>query len=163
MLIMAALCLLPAIAMAVRPVAHHNHSPCVVKGRVYCDPCRAGFETPASIYLHGAKVRLECRHRHTQEVLYKDEAITDETGTYTMHVKDDQRDRVCDTILVSSPHKTCASPDSGRDRSRVVLTSNNGMVSSERIANNMGFMMDQPMAFCSQLLKQYELDDQDRF
>ena len=26
----------------------------VVTGRVYCDPCRAGFETPASTYIAGA-------------------------------------------------------------------------------------------------------------
>ena len=25
----------------------------VVTGRVYCDPCRAGFETPASTYIAG--------------------------------------------------------------------------------------------------------------
>ncbi|KAJ8430420.1 hypothetical protein Cgig2_025847 [Carnegiea gigantea] len=158
-MVIAALCLLPAIAMAVRPVAQ----PFVVKGRVYCDTCRAGFETTASIYLHGAKVRLECRHRHSQEVLYAAEATTDETGTYSIPVKQDQKDRVCETMLVKSSHSKCSSPDAGRDRSRVILTSYNGVVSYERFANNMGFMMDEPMAYCSQLLQQYELDDESRF
>jgi len=54
-MLIAAICLLPAIAMAVRPVAE----PFVVKGRVYCDTCRAGFETPASIYLHGILLLLD--------------------------------------------------------------------------------------------------------
>lgn len=44
-----ALCLLPAIAVAARP----TRTPFSVVGRVYCDTCQAGFETPASTYIAG--------------------------------------------------------------------------------------------------------------
>ncbi|XP_057533177.1 major pollen allergen Lol p 11-like [Amaranthus tricolor] len=149
------LCVLPAISMAARP----EKKPYCVRGRVYCDHCKAGFETPASTYLEGAKVKLECRHRHTQNVLYSAEAVTDATGSYKIFVHNDQKDNVCDTILVSSPHKTCSIPDQGRDRSRVVLTSYNGVVSYDRYANNMGFMVNEPLSFCSQLMQQYQLTE----
>lgn len=154
MMVAVALCLLAATAAA-RPVSN----PYVVRGRVYCDTCRAGFETSASNYLKGAKVRLECCQRHSNEVLYSAEAITDESGTFNIVVKEDQRDRVCDTMLVSSPDRKCALPDQGRDRSRVVLTSYNGMLSATRFANNMGFMVEEPMAYCAQLMQQYELTE----
>lgn len=43
------LCVVPAMVAAIRP----NKNPFCVKGRVYCDPCRAGFETPATAYIAG--------------------------------------------------------------------------------------------------------------
>ncbi|KAK9748962.1 hypothetical protein RND81_02G093200 [Saponaria officinalis] len=150
--------LLPIITMATRPVVKTKQPYCV-RGRVYCDTCRAGFETSASTYLQDAKVKLECRHRYTQEVLYEAEAITDATGTYKIYVDKDQKNNVCDTMLVSSPHRQCKLADPGRDRSRVVLTSNNGIVSNDRYANNMGFLMDQPMNFCAQLMQQYVVNE----
>lgn len=109
----------------------------------------------------GAKVKLECRHRHTQDVLYSAEAITDETGSYKIFVANDQKENVCDTMLLSSPHSRCNRADPGRDRSRVVLTSNNGVVETDRYANNMGFTTVQPMSFCGQVMKQYELTEDD--
>ncbi|XP_074272647.1 major pollen allergen Lol p 11-like [Silene latifolia] len=157
-LLIAVICILPALALATRPVQKNNHKFCV-RGRVYCDPCRAGFETPASTYLEGAKVKLQCRERNTQKVLYEDDAVTDATGTYKIYVDKDQKNNVCDTILVSSPHRRCKLADPGRDRSRVTLTSNNGIVSSERYANNLGFWMAEPMSFCAKLMKQYELTE----
>lgn len=47
-----ALFVLPAIAVAARPTRH----PLVVRGKVYCDPCRAGFETSASTFIAGNAV-----------------------------------------------------------------------------------------------------------
>lgn len=44
------LCALSAISMA---AARPEKKPYCVRGRVYCDPCVAGFETPASTYLQG--------------------------------------------------------------------------------------------------------------
>ncbi|KAK9757539.1 hypothetical protein RND81_01G169100 [Saponaria officinalis] len=152
------LCAIPTITVANRGIQKKNHPYCV-QGRVYCDPCRAGFETPASTYLQGAKVKLECRERNTQEVLYKAEAVTDATGTYKIYVDKDQNKNVCDTILVSSPHRKCKFADPGRDRSRVILTSNNGIVSNDRFANNLGFWVDQPMGFCAKLMQQYEVNE----
>ncbi|KAL9245155.1 hypothetical protein vseg_018837 [Gypsophila vaccaria] len=157
-MILMLVCLLPILTTATRPVVTKNHPYCV-SGRVYCDPCRAGFETSASTYLQGAKVKLECRDRYTQEVLYETEAVTDGTGTYKIYVDKDQKNNVCDTMLVSSPHRRCKLADPGRDRSRVVLTSNNGIVSNDRYANNMGFLMDQPLSFCAQLMQQYVVNE----
>lgn len=44
-----ALCFLPALVMSARP----NRNPFVVRGRVYCDTCLAGFETSASTFIAG--------------------------------------------------------------------------------------------------------------
>lgn len=46
--VLMALCVLPALVSA-RPM----RSNFIVQGRVYCDTCRAGFETSASTYIHG--------------------------------------------------------------------------------------------------------------
>lgn len=43
------MCVLPAMVAAIRPAK----SPFCVKGRVFCDPCRAGFETSATTYIAG--------------------------------------------------------------------------------------------------------------
>jgi len=43
------LCVLPVMVSAIRP----HLTPFYVKGRVYCDPCRAGFETPLTTYIAG--------------------------------------------------------------------------------------------------------------
>ncbi|KAH9625884.1 hypothetical protein KSS87_003398 [Heliosperma pusillum] len=114
----------------------------------------------SQVRVRGAKVKLQCRQRNTQEVLFESEGVTDATGTYKIYVDKDQQNNVCDTILVSSPHRRCKLPDPGRDRSRVTLTSNNGIVSNERYSNNLGFWMAQPMSFCAKLMKQYELTEE---
>lgn len=107
----------------------------------------------------GVKVKLECRHRQTQEVLYSAVATTDRTGSYKIFVENDQKENICDTMLLSSPHRRCKLADPGRDRSRVVLTSNNGVVSNDRYANNMGFTVEEPMSYCAQLMQQYQLTE----
>lgn len=94
------------------------------------------------------------------ELLYSQEATTDSTGTYNIPVSEYHQDEFCDAMLVSSPHPTCRTPSEGRDKARVILTRYNGIATDERFANSMGFMMEQPMAGCSQILQQYqELDD----
>nr|CAD1826880.1 unnamed protein product [Ananas comosus var. bracteatus] len=60
--------------------------PLRVQGRVFCDTCRAGFETPATTYLAGAKVRIECRARSTGIQTYNAEGSTDERGVYRIPV-----------------------------------------------------------------------------
>ncbi|KAG8043246.1 hypothetical protein GUJ93_ZPchr0849g2958 [Zizania palustris] len=52
-------------------------------GRVWCDTCRAGFETPASTYIAGAKVMVECKSKSTGTKIFSFEGQTDHTGTYT--------------------------------------------------------------------------------
>ncbi|KAJ4701295.1 Pollen-specific protein [Melia azedarach] len=102
-LLLIALCILPALVSASRP----TRNPFVVQGRVYCDTCRAGFETPATTYIAGAKVKVECKDRKTAELLYSKEGKTDSTGTYKIFVTEDHEDQFCDAILVSSPQTDC--------------------------------------------------------
>ncbi|KAK3011063.1 hypothetical protein RJ639_010738 [Escallonia herrerae] len=156
LILMIALCVLPALVIASRPAAN----PMILQGRVYCDTCRAGFETSATSYIHGAKVKVECKDRDTQKLLYNTEGTTDSTGTYTIMVKEDHNDQLCDAVLVSSPQSDCATADPGRDRAPVILTRYNGIVSDYRTANSMGFMKDEAISGCDKILLQYqEFDD----
>ncbi|XP_076958991.1 pollen-specific protein C13-like [Bidens hawaiensis] len=147
-LIVALCVLLPALISASRPMSR----PYVLQGRVYCDTCRAGFETSATTYIPRAKVRVECKDK-TQKLLYTAEGTTDATGTYYIKVNEDHGDETCDVVLVSSPMGDCKTADPGRDRARVVLTSYNGIVSDTRFANAMGFMKDEVMSGCTTLLQ----------
>ncbi|XP_068637312.1 protein DOWNSTREAM OF FLC-like [Aristolochia californica] len=151
-LIFIALCLLPALAAArsVRTVF-------TVQGRVYCDTCRAGFETPYTKYMPGAKVRVECKDRDTMKVLYTAEGITNKEGTYKILVANDHEDQICESVLVQSSQSECAAIEPGRERARVFLTNNNGIASPTRYANNLGFIKDAPIAGCAELLKQYQV------
>ena len=147
--LMLALCvLLPVLISAARPMSR----PFRLEGRVYCDTCRAGFETSATTYIPRAKVRVECKDKE-QKLLYSMEGTTDSTGTYHVLVNEDHGDETCDVVLVSSPMGDCMTADPGRDRARVVLTSYNGIVSDKRFANAMGFMKDEIMSGCTTLLQ----------
>ncbi|OVA14627.1 Pollen Ole e 1 allergen/extensin [Macleaya cordata] len=160
MLVLFALCVFPALISASRPVQNDQDS-LLVRGKVYCDTCQAGFETTACNFVAGAKVKLECKDRKTLKLLHRVDAVTDKTGSYEIKVAADHGDQLCETALVSSPDRYCAKFAPGRERARVILTSNNGIVSNVRYANNMGFMADQPMAGCAQVLKQYQEDEDD--
>ncbi|EEF48468.1 pollen-specific protein C13 [Ricinus communis] len=151
-ILLLALCVLPALVAAARPA----RNPFEVEGRVYCDTCRAGFETSKTTYVAGAKVRVECKDRKTMELVYSKEGTTDSTGTYRIHVDEDHQDQLCDAMLVSSPQHDCMKPSSGRDRARVILTNNNGIVSNKRYANSIGFMKEDAMSGCFELLRQYQ-------
>lgn len=98
---------------------------------------------------------MECKDRKTLDLVYSKEGTTDSTGTYAITVDEDHKDQFCDSVLVSSPHLDCRSPSSGRDRARVILTSANGLASTTRYANAMGFMKDTPMSGCTELLRSY--------
>ncbi|XP_058085429.1 pollen-specific protein C13-like [Magnolia sinica] len=154
-LILIALCILPALVSG-RPM----RSNFMVQGRVYCDTCLAGFETSATTYISGAKVRLECRERESGQLTYAIEGKTAQSGMYEIPVSDDRGNDICEVALVSSPQSECATPMPGRERARVFLTQNNGIASYTRYANNLGFQKDAPIVGCSKLLKQYqEYDD----
>ncbi|CAI9763461.1 unnamed protein product [Fraxinus pennsylvanica] len=151
LLVFSAICLLPVIASAARIM----DNPLFVKGRVYCDTCRCGFETSATKY-QGASVKLECRTRDTAQVTYMVESVTDSTGSYNILVQDDREDEVCEAVLVKSSDPECNIPSSGRDHARVILTRNNGMNSNARFANAMGFLKNEPLASCPQVLQKYQ-------
>ncbi|CAB4267101.1 unnamed protein product [Prunus armeniaca] len=156
LIVLFALCVLPALAVATRPM----RTPFTVEGKVYCDNCRAGFETSATTYIPGATVRLECRDRKTMDIRYTKEGRTDSTGTYKIPVTEDHEDQFCDAVLVSSSQEDCAAAAPGRDRARVILTGYNGIASYNRFANAMGFMKNEAVPGCAQILKQLQEFDE---
>ncbi|RVX23614.1 Protein downstream of FLC [Vitis vinifera] len=149
-----ALCLLLVYVSEARPM----RKPFVLHGRVYCDTCRAGFETSETTYIAGfwcnhsgstaSMLRLRVHgllHMEVQEL-----ELSAKTGTaYSLFT----------ALRVKSPQPDCAKVDPGRDRSRLSLTRSNGLVSDTRFANAMGFMKDEPASGCTQLLKQYQESD----
>ncbi|KAK1291210.1 Pollen-specific protein C13 [Acorus calamus] len=166
--------------IAANHITLHNDKPTfIIQGRVYCDTCRAGFETPATLYVQGTKefkIRnsitqihmgvvffhgrgfwVECRNFTTGVVSYRGTGTTDEKGTYELKVEDDREGEICDVGLVSSPMKECSEVKEGRDRARIVLTHNSGMSSNVRYANSLGFLKDVPLPTCGQLLLQYAM------
>ncbi|KAK6277434.1 hypothetical protein POUND7_017757 [Theobroma cacao] len=154
-LLLIALCVLPALVSATRMVKN----PLVVQGQVYCDRCRAGFETPKTRNMAGAKVKVECSDRKTGQVVYKKEGYTDSTGHYKVVVSEDHLDEICDAILVKSSQPDCAKMSPGRERARVILTNFNGVASNTRFANAMGFMADEADAGCAEIMKLYQEED----
>ncbi|PHU00734.1 hypothetical protein BC332_30521 [Capsicum chinense] len=150
-----ALCLL-SVSLA---TATSLGNPFLVKGKTYCDNCRCGFETPATKYLAGSKVKVECRSRVSNKITYTVNGVTNSQGEYNILVNRDCGDDVCDVVLVESSDKKCGIPNAGRDRARVILTRNNGMVSDVRYANSMGFLSNEPLSACTQILQQYQLTE----
>ncbi|GJX03119.1 pollen-specific protein C13-like protein [Tanacetum coccineum] len=150
LVLLLALCVvaLPMLISASRPMSR----PFRLTGRVYCDTCRAGFETSATTYIPRATVRVECKDKD-QKIIYTKDGTTDATGTYHILINEDHREETCDVALVSSPLDDCKTADPGRDRARVALTSYNGIVSDTRFANAMGFMKDDIMSGCTTLLQ----------
>ncbi|KAG8091399.1 hypothetical protein GUJ93_ZPchr0012g21085 [Zizania palustris] len=155
--LLAAMCALSAwpSASAARDVGRRRAG-FLVRGRVWCDTCRAGFETPASTYIAGAKVMVECKSKSTGTKIFSFEGQTDHTGTYNIPVNDEHEHEICESILVSSPDKGCGKTVAGRERAPVFLTNNNGVTSNVRLANALGFQKDTALAECSEILKIYE-------
>ncbi|PKA48624.1 Pollen-specific protein C13 [Apostasia shenzhenica] len=152
---LAAFCLLAAgIAAGAKDVEFH------VQGRVYCDNCRAGFETNITEYLPGATVRLECQSFFNDTVAHLMEGVTDADGYFRLAVPSDHEEEICYVKLIESPRADCAEVKENRERARVLLTENSGQSNSVRYANNLGFLKEQPLPVCAELLKIYKLDDE---
>ncbi|KQK07003.1 major pollen allergen Lol p 11 [Brachypodium distachyon] len=154
--------LLAASALAAGANAQGYSKPgFLVTGRVYCDTCRAGFETNASHSIPGAVVQMECRHFETNELHHKAEATTDAQGWYKMEVGEDHQEEICEVALLRSPEKDCAEIEKSRDRCRVPLTRNNGIKQSGvRYANPIAFFRKEPLANCGDVLRKYDLYDE---
>ncbi|XP_061336590.1 protein DOWNSTREAM OF FLC-like [Gastrolobium bilobum] len=147
------LSILPLLLLPVATAQFH------VKGSVYCDTCRAGFETNVTFYIEGARVGIRCQDRKTMDITFYTEGVTDSTGTYDIVIKNDQYDHICRSVLVSSPLPWCNTPDRGRDTSSIVLTHyENGVVNNLHYANAMGYLKDEPLTQCPGLLKYYLSD-----
>ncbi|KAK8624191.1 hypothetical protein V6N13_065544 [Hibiscus sabdariffa] len=77
-LLFVALCVLPALVSATRMVKN----PLMVQGHVYCERCRAGFETPKSRCVPDAKVKVVCHDSKIVQVIYEREGYTDKAENY---------------------------------------------------------------------------------
>uniref|UniRef100_A0A0E0LCL7 Pollen allergen Phl p 11 n=1 Tax=Oryza punctata TaxID=4537 RepID=A0A0E0LCL7_ORYPU len=157
------LAVLAAAAAATAPPAPGgNKDPggFVVTGRVYCDPCRAGFETNVSKSIPGSTVSVECRHYGAGRESLKAEATTDEKGWYKVEIDQDHQEEICEVVLDKSGDPACSETEQSRDRSRVPLTSNNGLKQNGiRYANPIAFFRKEPLADCGSILQKYDLKD----
>ncbi|XP_047058376.1 major pollen allergen Lol p 11 [Lolium rigidum] len=132
----------------------------VVTGRVYCDPCRAGFETNVSHNVEGATVAVDCRPFNGGESKLKAEATTDKNGWYKIEIDQDHQEEICEVVLAKSPDKSCSEIEEFRDRARVPLTSNNGIKQQGiRYANPIAFFRKEPLKDCGGILQAYDLRD----
>lgn len=104
----------------------------------------------------GAKVRVECRDVNSNKITYSCDGETNESGMYKIPITGDHEEQTCDMVLVSSPQSDCAKAVAGRDRARLALTHNNGIVSDKRYANNLSYQRHAPLASCAQVMKQYQ-------
>lgn len=104
-------------------------------------------------------MRIECHNRDTGKLTYTKECETDKSGHYSVDIESDRGEEFCDAVLVKSANPDCAKPNVGRDKARVILTNNNGMTSSIRYANNMGFLRNTALPNCNQILAKYKLDE----
>uniref|UniRef100_A0A7N0UK55 Uncharacterized protein n=1 Tax=Kalanchoe fedtschenkoi TaxID=63787 RepID=A0A7N0UK55_KALFE len=154
-LLFVALCVLPLIVSATRPLS----DPLVVQGRVYCDTCRAGFLTAVSTYIAGARVRVECKSRDSFLLTYSKDALTDHTGTYKIPVNEEHENQICDVVLVHSPQSGCALIVPGADRARAILSTHNGIASNTRNVNSLAFVTEAPVAGCAQILQAFDESD----
>uniref|UniRef100_A0A0D9WR71 Pollen allergen Phl p 11 n=1 Tax=Leersia perrieri TaxID=77586 RepID=A0A0D9WR71_9ORYZ len=160
LLVAAAVLAATAAAYAPAPTASKGPGGFVVTGRVYCDPCRAGFETNVSKSIPGATVAVECRHYGDGAEKLKAEATTDEYGWYKVEIDQDHQEEICEVVLAKSGDPACSETEKFRDRSRVPLTSNNGLKQNGiRYANPIAFFRKEPLADCGYLLQQYDLKD----
>ncbi|CAN6439529.1 unnamed protein product [Victoria cruziana] len=130
----------------------------IVTGRVYCDTCRAGFETNLTSYMAGAPLRLECQDREGDHPMITIEGVTDETGTYHIPVAGEHEDDICEVIATDSPIADCRELSPNRSRVRVLLAKNSGMPNRMRYANSIGFLRKEPLPECKALLKELFAD-----
>ncbi|XP_004959259.2 pollen-specific protein C13 [Setaria italica] len=148
------------VSAAAAGVAAVRQDDFFVEGSVYCDTCRAGFETNATTPIAGARVRLECRHYMSRSgaVERSAEGATDAAGRYRVELVDNRgAEEVCVVALVSSPLPGCAEKEAGRDRAPVEPLADDGLATTVRRANPLGFLKDQPLPNCGQILSSYAL------
>ncbi|KAL1349458.1 hypothetical protein HN51_025954 [Arachis hypogaea] len=147
--------ILPAMVSGIRFIRINNNNPFSVKGRVYCDPCRFSFESLATTYIAGAEVILQCKDRITNDIVFSKQSQTDSSGAYTIDVDADFENQVCDVKLLSSSQDDCKEPALGRDQSRVILNRFNGIATNDRFVNNLGFMKNEALSGCADILRKY--------
>ncbi|KAM5586230.1 olee1-like protein [Rosa sericea] len=130
-----------------------------VEGQVYCDPCRVQFPTRVSKPIEGAKVKLECRSRENETVVYTLEGETNEKGIYTLPVHKDFQEQICEVTAVESPKDDCNEKFDDIERARILITKKNGIESKTRYANPLGFMKKETSDECKEVLKELFPDE----
>ncbi|TXG66750.1 hypothetical protein EZV62_008025 [Acer yangbiense] len=147
----AALCMAALINVA--EAGNEKDTSLYVEGKVYCDTCRVQFETPISENIAGATVTLLCRNRMTELVSVEIEAVTDESGRYTIKVDNDHADSICEVHLTNSPREDCSEVTAELNAARILLTNDVGVVGPVRYANALGFMRKEALKNCAKVLK----------
>lgn len=124
----------------------------VIKGRVYCDNCHAGFPTRISPSIAGAKLAVRCRNQAGTETVYT-EGVTDENGEFNISVKGEHDQDLCEAVAISSP--TTCNIKSESNHGPVFLTHNNDIISDERITGPFAFKSAQKNSECSAVMAEY--------
>lgn len=100
-------------------------------------------------------MRVECKDWATLTITFAQEAVTDSKGKWEMKVEEDHGDEQCSSILLTSSLPDCKTADPGRSRASLVLTRENGVVSNRQPVNAMGFVRDQRLPECEEVLAMY--------
>ncbi|KAL6196610.1 hypothetical protein ACLB2K_032224 [Fragaria x ananassa] len=137
-----------------------NISKIFVEGKVYCDPCSVQFQTRISEPIDGATVELQCRSRVNSTVFNKLQGKTNKDGLYTLPVDEDYANEICEVKTVSSPRADCNDRFDDFEKARVLITYNNGVASTARYANPLGFMKKEAVPECEQVLKELFPEEQ---
>ncbi|KAL6205858.1 hypothetical protein ACLB2K_023110 [Fragaria x ananassa] len=131
-----------------------------VEGYVYCDPCRVQFPTRVSKRISGALVRLECRSRENETVIYTDDATTDDNGSYKLFVNEDFQEQICEVTAIKSNTDDCNEKFDAIERARVLITKKNGIQSDQaRYANPLGFMKKEISDECKEVIEELFPED----
>ena len=130
-------------------LAASAHKDLTLQGQVYCDPCRVFFLHKLSNFPAGAVVQLKCRNQETGAETYKVNGVTGKDGKYSLAVKGDHEEDICEVTVVSSPDQACNVINDEIDSVKVSLTKNSGIDSPVRLANPIGFVPKKPVPACS--------------
>ena len=133
----------------------------LVEGKVYCDPCQFEFESRLSKPLSAVKVILECRKADGNITTFSQEGTTDANGFYTLNVVGDHEDEICAVRTEVNTHKHCNVAMKTSDSDRIVLTKHDGVSSSLRFVNPLGFKTHKVNDECAKVFKELELDTLD--
>ncbi|KAL5836847.1 hypothetical protein ACOSQ3_014016 [Xanthoceras sorbifolium] len=145
-----ALCLAAIVGVA---HAEEKNDSLIVEGKIYCDTCRVQFKTSLSESIEGAKVKLVCRDRESEETKLELEGVTDKSGGYSLKVEGDHAEEICEVHLISSPKEYCKEITTDLNSARILLSTNDGVVEPIRRANALGFMKKEALDNCGDVLK----------
>ncbi|CAL0310678.1 unnamed protein product [Lupinus luteus] len=152
---------LPADAEGFGGVKGSSSDKFFLEGKVYCDPCQFEFESRLSRPLSGVKVILECRKPDSDTKTFSLEGTADANGFYTLTVVGDHQDEICAVSTEVNSHKHCNLPMKTSDSDRIVLTKHDGVSSSIRFVNPLGFKTHNINDECAKVYKELELDTLD--